>query len=193
MRMALARFKLRDGMILMAATAVGFGLARAVWMANEKMMGPDRGSDSLVQYWRFGALTTAICALVACLGPALLISSTLSDRRSLRTKLASPGFVPPFVMVLESLCEVIYYAPTWTWVATGHQSNEMGWIDARLIVYHVIGGRPGALIVAVWIIQWINGRFRPEPTWLDRAGRAIGIFWIAFPLVWLNIATFYFR
>lgn len=188
------RFKMRDAMILIAATGAGLGLSRGVWLANEKMLGPNRQSPGpWVDYVRFGAAVTATAALAGCLGIALFVCSTLSDRRSLRRKLAAPGFIPPFVLLLESFAEVIYYTPTWMWVATGHSSHIAGWIDARLVVHHIIGERPGALIAAVWIVQWINGRFRPETTWLDRSGRALGIFWIVLPLIWMNLATFYFR
>ena len=30
-----------------------------------------------------------------------------------------------------------------------------------------------------WLTLSLNRRWRPEPTWLDRLGRALGLYWIA--------------
>lgn len=32
---------------------------------------------------------------------------------------------------------------------------------------------------ASWLVLAVGGRWRPEPDWIDRAGRVIGITWIA--------------
>ncbi|MFI5458398.1 MAG: hypothetical protein ACHRXM_23455 [Isosphaerales bacterium] len=37
----------------------------------------------------------------------------------------------------------------------------------------------GIAVVVAWGVQWASGRWRPEPSWLDRAGRLAGAYWIA--------------
>jgi hypothetical protein len=37
----------------------------------------------------------------------------------------------------------------------------------------------GGAIIAVWVVQAMNGRWRPEPNWVDRLGRALGFYWMA--------------
>lgn len=46
----------------------------------------------------------------------------------------------------------------------------------------------GPAVLAVWTIQYLSGRWRPQATWIDRAGRALGIFWLVLYLVidWLR-------
>jgi hypothetical protein len=43
-------------------------------------------------------------------------------------------------------------------------------------------------VVVAWITLVLVGRWRPEPTWLDRLGRAVGIVWILMAqLTWFVI------
>jgi hypothetical protein len=36
----------------------------------------------------------------------------------------------------------------------------------------------GGGVLLVWLIAWASGRCRPEPSWVDRAGRVLGTVWI---------------
>ena len=48
-------------------------------------------------------------------------------------------------------------------------------------------GQCAAAVAAAWLTLALTGRWRPRPDWLDRAGRALGTFWIAIvPLIWLE-------
>jgi hypothetical protein len=38
--------------------------------------------------------------------------------------------------------------------------------------------RNGYAVAAAWLTLAIGRRWRPEPTWVDRSGRAIGFFWL---------------
>ena len=186
------RFRLRDALILIAATAAGFGMARAVWVEHERWRAYP-STTPWFNFWRFDTAMTAISAFVACLGLGVLVASVISDRRSFRRKLAAPGIIPPLVQFLSSAYSAACWAPTWVWMATGHPTNAMGWIDIQQVVRGLISGGPGTCVAIAWIIQAANGRFRPEPTWLDRSGRAIGVYWIGYSLVWINVTTFYFQ
>jgi predicted transporter len=35
-----------------------------------------------------------------------------------------------------------------------------------------------ATVVATWSMMALDRRWRPEPSWIDRTGRLIGIYWI---------------
>jgi hypothetical protein len=37
-------------------------------------------------------------------------------------------------------------------------------------------------VVASWVALALARRWRPEPSWVDRAGRALGAYWIALSL-----------
>jgi hypothetical protein len=47
---------------------------------------------------------------------------------------------------------------------------------AYSFVYHV---DVGFAILGGWVALVLSGRWRPEPSWIDRAGRIIGVTWIA--------------
>jgi len=48
-------------------------------------------------------------------------------------------------------------------------------------------GQCGAAVAAVWLTLTLTCGWRPRPDWLDRAGRILGIFWIAIvPLTWIE-------
>jgi hypothetical protein len=36
----------------------------------------------------------------------------------------------------------------------------------------------------VWSILVLSGRWHPEPGWIDRVGRALGMFWILIGFLW---------
>ena len=48
----------------------------------------------------------------------------------------------------------------------------------------------GCAVLVAWTIQAIGGRWRPEPSWIDRAGRLLGAFWImTTPFSWFSFAV----
>ena len=55
--------------------------------------------------------------------------------------------------------------PGWLLFDTDHFLNTMGMI--------------GTAIAASWILLLVSGQWRPERSWIDRAGRVLGWFWIA--------------
>jgi hypothetical protein len=42
-------------------------------------------------------------------------------------------------------------------------------------------------VAGAWLALVLSGRWRPEPDWIDRAGRAFGVCWIVSPFIatWL--------
>src|SRR5262249_4351146 len=53
----------------------------------------------------------------------------------------------------------------------------------------ILIGLPGWGVAGAWLTLIVGGRWRPEPSWIDRAGRLAGVVWIALllgpVLVWL--------
>ncbi len=45
--------------------------------------------------------------------------------------------------------------------------------------FRFVASRVSLAVGAAWLMQGIGGRWRPEPTWIDRAGRVIGFVWVA--------------
>jgi hypothetical protein len=38
----------------------------------------------------------------------------------------------------------------------------------------------GPAVGVTWLLLWLGGGWRPESAWIDRLGRLLGIFWVAF-------------
>ena len=36
----------------------------------------------------------------------------------------------------------------------------------------------GYAVAAVWLVLVVSGRWRPEKSWIDRLGRALGVIWV---------------
>lgn len=41
----------------------------------------------------------------------------------------------------------------------------------------------GLLILSTWNLVAIGGRWKPEPTWIDRTGRTLGLCWIGWAVI----------
>jgi hypothetical protein len=58
----------------------------------------------------------------------------------------------------------------------------VGWADQpwEFIPQQIVDPRPPAIAVgSVWAVLALDRRWRPEPRWLDRLGRIVGVYWLA--------------
>jgi hypothetical protein len=54
-------------------------------------------------------------------------------------------------------------------------------------VLTVLGDRIGFAVAGVWLALLLVGRWKAEPSWIDRLGRALGCLWIVLTAVlWLR-------
>ena len=45
----------------------------------------------------------------------------------------------------------------------------------------------GSAVAVSWLILWLGGGWRAEPSWIDRLGRLLGVFWIVFGVaLWID-------
>jgi hypothetical protein len=51
----------------------------------------------------------------------------------------------------------------------------------------------GTMIIGEWIAMGVGGRWRPEPTWIDRFGRFLGVSWIVAGLAGVYYFTSFLR
>jgi hypothetical protein len=57
---------------------------------------------------------------------------------------------------------------------------------ARMLLYGAVIGSsylPGPAVGAVWLNLVLGRRWRPDPSWIDRAGRVVGVFWMVYFVV----------
>jgi hypothetical protein len=68
-----------------------------------------------------------------------------------------------------------------------HSRGKLGVYPLNGKILVAYGDRIAFAIAGAWLWRWISGRWRPEPTWVDRLGRATGWIWLILALVlWLR-------
>jgi hypothetical protein len=50
------------------------------------------------------------------------------------------------------------------------------------IMVNIVQTDVGEAVLLIWLVTWVSGRCRPEPTWVDRAGRVLGAAWVCITL-----------
>ncbi|MFO0957103.1 MAG: hypothetical protein U0800_06500 [Isosphaeraceae bacterium] len=175
-----------DAMILVVAVAVGLAQSRSYHATL--VIHPD------LDYYTIGRLTynqwavLAVPALVP-FAPALVAVRLGRPWRPLRRTASEPGFTACVVigllwvasLVIGPLIAAMPGPPFTSRLAGG------GWLLVGSS--YAMSASLGPSIAAAWAVQWLGGRWRPRANWCDRAGRALGIFFIANYLVvdWLRL------
>lgn len=171
------RMTLLDALVLVAATGV------MLWMYRDLFDREDIPT-SLRTFEDIIGAANWLSSLFPCATAwtmALLVLSLRGPRPPLRKLSRQPGFVALLtasVIILVGIpvgviSECSFYA------ATGHSIATIDWNDAGL--YH-LGSLPKMIsfaIAAAWIVLAICGRWRANAHWIDRLGRATGVFWIS--------------
>lgn len=196
------RFTLADAMALVAAVAVGLAVSR-VWtrFADERAMyqsrvyatsGPMRPlapiTTRAVQYW----------PVVAALSPTLLALRMRRPRPRRRRLFAPPGVTAcataTIAIALEGLMRVLLilgpYPDSFAW-----EWKELDHIRVLNLALAAIGALSsttvGIAVAAAWGSTALAGRWRPEGSWIDRAGRVVGFLWLALIPIRLHFNLWY--
>jgi hypothetical protein len=170
------RFTLLDGMILVAATACG--CAVDAWINS---LGHVQDTDvmqvfaSWLQERRYGELTLVVLIMVmpvlAAWTLVLVPLRLIAPRPSRRILASQPGW-----MACCAFAVALAFAAT----MIGGFLAIKGIIDASMLV-ELIPMLPLSIapaILTAWMSLVLGRRWRPEPSWLDRSGRALAVFWV---------------
>jgi hypothetical protein len=68
------------------------------------------------------------------------------------------------------------------WEGPVHSSNGVMWrFEAGCwgVQMAAFSAPCGWTVAAIWLLLALSGRWRPEPSWIDRLGRLLGVVWIA--------------
>lgn len=158
-------------MLLVAAMAVAFGLARPYW---PRLGGG--GSPGEVREW---ANATA-GAVMLVLTPAFIPLRLLPPRPSIRRVMRQPG--------MAACCAATLVIVVGTGAGFAQAILRRSMYPDRPILgllqkFQSDTGLPmGPAVAATWAALILSGTWRPERSWIDRLGRAAGVFWIVFVL-----------
>jgi len=164
-------FNVVDGMIAVAAVAVGLALARIVWaysarslrgLALHRLSGVSGWWAYLRRHpWVVGGFTALVCSgliVLLLVGSLAFLSVRLRRPRPPAEQLVrQPGMVAVEAMWAGLLGSVIL---------GGHGSAPALGILALAVP-----------VPAAWAALAWTGRWQPEPGWIDRFGRALGVWW----------------
>jgi hypothetical protein len=182
-------FRLTDAMILVAAVAAG------LWV--------NRSDGHMLLGWRWnsydettGDLQRAVPHLVA-LTIAFVGMRMRRPRPAIRRIAREPGaaacitasaallVVATWVGMAAAAGRHVQFMQMVTYLANGIGHGMGGEIshlpDGRL--FTIYGDCVGFAVLGAWLFLLFSGCWRPEPTWIDRLGRALGALWIVLTLV----------
>jgi hypothetical protein len=171
------KFTLLDAMVFIAATGIAFVPIRLFlwenWRFPEELSAPE--------IWR-----TALEVNVSLIPLALSLSVVVSllgmkkPRPNLRRVYRKPGIAACIVAVVYSILSLLGYA---VFLRFSHALDRGIFDDKNSVMLWIrIGMQPmflvGGAVASIWIVMGLGGTWRADPSWIDRAGRALGIYWI---------------
>lgn len=168
---------LLDGMILVAATGVGFHFCRA--SVNQELV--DTKSWTAINLVSF---------LVASWTVSLLAIRLIPPRPGLRRLMRQPGVVACLIVTVVIAVKAVYCGLIRAVVSLeamtsgGYPYLRGDWFDT--LAMH--SGSIGAAVCVAWLMLLLSGRRLPERSWIDRLGRILGAYWIILILItsWFN-------
>jgi hypothetical protein len=176
------RLNLVDGMIIVAATALGLAMSRARMTGLMTTRSPLFAPPGP---WAKGLALAILDGLEASV--PVLLTTTLAilairlrrPRPALLRLGREPGFVACVVAVPAILLCVVSAIPL-VWARGASFAQGFSLLD-----YTPEGG---FAVTGAWLALAVGRRWRPQPHWVDRLGRLVGIGWIgANGLHWLGL------
>lgn len=165
------RITLFDMMVLIAATAVGFALARAEmtyfrWGA--------RGGSAMPHVWLTDCVRVASCVPMTLMF-ALFTLRFRGPRPAFRNIAQQPGMAACCAAIMSVAFGVLLAIPRAA--ASARSGEELSIETFAIIVVNILG--LGYSVAAAWLTLLLAVGWRPERSWQDRLGRALGAYWIA--------------
>lgn len=179
---SLRRFTVADGMILVAAAGVAAMVVRDYLERLEflGMINMGRYLPKPWMRWVNGSIPVA-----GALSSALLICRFLSPRPRRRRLWLLPGMTPPLAVTLGSA--QVFAESAYKAVVDWQQAPRRGaggmtypyFLNQFEVHCQAVADFVGFAVVTNWLVLALGGRWRAERSWVDRLGRALGVYWIA--------------
>ena len=189
-------FRILDGMVLVAATAVGFAASHAlapeltphdIWQALTEPVGNRPIAEVIGGYLELVAIL--FLPNLMAWSVALLILGA----RGWRSRPKGRRRRPPAPGTLACLAVTIVAALTAAFVLIGwalHRADAplSSWIIE--VGFEFMLNEAASAVFWCWVTLALCRRWRAEPTWIDRAGRALGVVWILVGVVPIALMLF---
>jgi hypothetical protein len=187
-------FGLRDMMLIVAAAAIGMVATRYEW---EQISGR-WWYKNVRPYEQCQTILMFLSPYIALWTVSLLIMRLIPPRPTLKRIGRQPGTVAAVaacavLILIAGWLALTTYAGILMYSTMGYEYPSGRGMGSGFLVH---GNRIGSAIVAygdriavavagAWIALAASGRWRPERSWIDQLGRAVGWVWIVFGvLLW---------
>ncbi|HEY2158001.1 MAG TPA: hypothetical protein VGH33_20400 [Isosphaeraceae bacterium] len=200
------RFTLADAIVLVAATAAGLALVRE-WVQMASPTPPifhyDTGSMARGPLCGLAPLTRWVVLgwpLVAMWTLTLVVLRFRRPRPRARRLFAPPGVAACLVAAVVLMLEATYTAslsvpsffkiplPT---TAAGRAADGRWRQMTYWTIHAAVENSVGFAVAAWWVTLALSRRWRPERSWIDRAGLVVGVLWIILVLLRLHLRMNY--
>jgi hypothetical protein len=178
------RFTLTDAMVIVAAIAVSLIPIRVGVSSSGRpwVLPPIHFSNLREVRDSFVRLDLITSPCLFCLSVALILLRLRQPRPSIQRIFRQPGMVACTAVLVRTgiffLLVSTGFLGAWVWGVDPLRSY-VGRRDLLLVNFWVTRlQESGDLVAMGWITLSLSGVWRSEPSWIDRAGRAIGIYWI---------------
>ena len=182
------RITLFDLIVLTAATAIGLSLVHLGRPRQAAGAGiftwpvlPGNGSGYASKSWILPIAERA-APILPCLAAwtgAFLVMRLHGHRPRWRRLVSQPGLVAAVAALSILAIESILL------IGSAKVDGRFGWSSPARVAEFVVNGvillahHVGWAVAVSWFTLVLIGRWRPEPSWVDRWGRALGCTWIA--------------
>ena len=199
-RLERLKFTLLDATLLIAASSIGFVFYRTAVGARNILVpfqflvsSPERAWDAQAVIERAATLASLILTFVGGWVLVLPVIRLRVPRQSWRRASRQPGTIACIAVLVGIACGSCIVAGTlliaWTTTPGRLRIAPDDWLRFFLRDQLIAGA--GLAVANVWIVQILSRRWRPEPDWIDRLGRALGGLWIFSGFIWA--CRVYFR
>ena len=182
-------FRLSDALWLIVALALGLAAIKFVDTYYEGLFEVFIQSELLSGAWdgriiAWSALMMAFQLIAALVFTPLSIALLALRMRRPRPKLRRVWRQPGAVACLACLLTFSLWGVTLGGQAIIGRRTEIPWKNIDFAMPSL--GGAGFVILGVWLVFWLGRIARPEKSWIDRSGRALGVTMI---LVFLLTST----
>jgi len=173
------KFTLVDAMVLIAAIALAFVPIRLVLVkyrgfpANLALADDARGLGLFVNEMLFHLAFT--------LSLALWLLRLRKPRPVLRRIFRQPGMAACTAALVSMIFILIRFMVSSVLSFEFCSVMLLAWDDPSSLLDRWTGPMSwiGIAVAVAWMSLWLSGAWRSEPSWIDRAGRGLGIYWVA--------------
>jgi hypothetical protein len=166
------RFTILDGMILVAATALGLAFVHATGLHfTVPTFNTARGPYIALVLHEVSMLMPFLTTLTL----AYFVVGLLPPRPSLKRLARQPGMAACCAATTAIVIQVVWLLSVGMGVS---DPVGRGWLPLPKFFFQTFGDVVPYAVVGAWLTLALTGRWSPCPNWADRLGRSLGVSWL---------------